>query len=185
MKMTKHIDENVLARGVRDHEIDSKTEAVSFVLREMDRKARSAEFRRDGSGLSADELRNAVDPDCDVLALRVAEESLGDGKRGSGRVPPTSLGRQTDLGFTIPAPDLINAACALHARVPVHTANLHFSRIDGLEVIPFPAQPPSGDFTRRHASRLINQPTIPASSHSARINLIFLKGDPELSEIIC
>ncbi len=85
MKMTMHIDEAILARVMRDHEIDSKTEAVSFALREMDRKARLAEFRRHGLGLSADELRNAVDPDYDVMALRVAEESPGYGKRRSGR----------------------------------------------------------------------------------------------------
>ncbi len=40
-------------------------------------------------------------------------------------------------GFTIPAPDIIIAACAVRARVPIFTADLHFDHVEDLEVIPF------------------------------------------------
>ena len=41
-------------------------------------------------------------------------------------------------GQTIPAQDILIAACALRAGVPVFTADKHFENIPGLMVIPFP-----------------------------------------------
>jgi len=41
------------------------------------------------------------------------------------------------LGRTIPAQDILIAACALRAGVPVFTADKHFQDIPGLMVIPF------------------------------------------------
>jgi predicted nucleic acid-binding protein len=43
-----------------------------------------------------------------------------------------SLDRQ---GVVLPAPDLLIAACALHANAAVLTADAHFSRIPGLRVL--------------------------------------------------
>src|SRR5476651_1684075 len=43
-----------------------------------------------------------------------------------------SLDRQ---GVVLPAPDLLIAACALHANATVLTADAHFSRIPGLRVL--------------------------------------------------
>ncbi len=40
-------------------------------------------------------------------------------------------------GGTIPAQDILIAACALRAGVPVLTADRHFDRIPGLPVLPF------------------------------------------------
>ena len=48
------------------------------------------------------------------------------------------LGWKLDrLGRAIPAQDILIAACALRARVPVLTADKHFHGIPGLIVIPF------------------------------------------------
>ncbi|MEY4490154.1 MAG: hypothetical protein RIQ79_2662 [Verrucomicrobiota bacterium] len=65
MKMTMHIDEELLARVMKDYEFPSKTEAVEAALREMDRQMRIREFRENGLGLTPDELANAVDPHYD------------------------------------------------------------------------------------------------------------------------
>ena len=43
------------------------------------------------------------------------------------------------LGRTVPAQDILIAACALRAGVPVLTADKHFEDIPGLMVIPFSA----------------------------------------------
>ena len=50
----------------------------------------------------------------------------------------TELGWEMDRrGRTIPAQDILIAACALRAGVPVLTADKHFQDIPGLMVIPF------------------------------------------------
>ena len=52
----------------------------------------------------------------------------------------TELGWKLDrLGRTIPAQDILIAACALRAGVPVLTSDKHFENIPGLMVILFPA----------------------------------------------
>ncbi len=71
MKMTMHIDEALLARVMETHGYETKTDAVEGALREMDRRARLAGFGREGLGLTPDELRNAVDPDYDLMASRI------------------------------------------------------------------------------------------------------------------
>ena len=51
----------------------------------------------------------------------------------------TELGWELDRrGRAIPAQDILIAACALRAEVPVLTADKHFQDIPGLMVIPFP-----------------------------------------------
>jgi len=73
MKMTMHIDEGILDRVMKWTGAGSKTEAVDLALKEMDRKARLAEFGKTGLGLSRAELMEAVDPSYDLMALRLAE----------------------------------------------------------------------------------------------------------------
>lgn len=73
MKMTMHIDELLLARVIEAYGCESKTDAVDFALREMDRRVRYREFIKNGLGLTAEELADAVDPHYDVMAMRVAE----------------------------------------------------------------------------------------------------------------
>ena len=88
MKMTMHIDEDLLKRVMRDYECSSKTEAVDMALRELDRRARLKEFAKNGLGLTPEELGNSVFPGYDPKDLSkynpassyVAEESRQYGK---------------------------------------------------------------------------------------------------------
>jgi Arc/MetJ family transcription regulator len=74
MKMTMHIDEALLDRVVDAFGFPSKTHAVDTALREMERRALFQGIVSAGLGLTAKEMRDAVDPDYDVLKLRVAEK---------------------------------------------------------------------------------------------------------------
>lgn len=65
MKMTMHIDEALLKRVMREYEFPSKTEAVEAALKELDRQMRLRDFRKNGLGLTPDELADAVDPHYD------------------------------------------------------------------------------------------------------------------------
>ena len=85
MKMTMHIDEELLKRVMEHHEFESKTEAVDFALREIDRKAKLRAYAKTGLGMTSEELKSAVDPDYDLMALRVAETPARYGKRRSRR----------------------------------------------------------------------------------------------------
>ncbi len=73
MKMTMHIDELLLERVIKAYGCESKTDAVDFALREMDRKVRFREFVEKGLGFTPEELGAAVDPNYDVHSMRVAE----------------------------------------------------------------------------------------------------------------
>jgi hypothetical protein len=70
MKMTMHIDEALLERVMREYEFPSKTEAVEAALRELDRQMRIRDFRKNGLGLTPEELGDAIYPDYDPEALR-------------------------------------------------------------------------------------------------------------------
>ncbi len=83
MKMTMHIDEALLASVMAEYGYESKTEAVEMVLREADRRAKLKKFATAGLGFTPEELRNAVDPDYDVMSLRVAETGSRYGKSGN------------------------------------------------------------------------------------------------------
>lgn len=74
MKMTMHIDEALLARVMDRYGLETKTDAVHFALNELDRKARLKAMLKDGLGLSAEDLEDAVYEDYDPLKLRVAED---------------------------------------------------------------------------------------------------------------
>ena len=81
MKMTMHIDEELLDRVIAAHGFASKTEAVEMALREMDRKHRLKEYFKNGLGWTKEEMKNAFDPNYDVMALRVADMPKKYGKR--------------------------------------------------------------------------------------------------------
>jgi len=51
----------------------TKTEAIHFALREVDRKAQLIDVLREGIGAAPDELRSMFDEASDPGALRVAE----------------------------------------------------------------------------------------------------------------
>jgi len=73
MKMTMHIDKDLLQRVMETYGYASKTEAVEMALRELDRRTRFREFGRTGLGLTPEELADAVDPNYDLMAMRIAE----------------------------------------------------------------------------------------------------------------
>ena len=85
MKMTMHIDEDLLDRVVKRFGCASKTEAVEMALREMDRKARFRDFAKTGLGFTAEELKNAVEPDYDISSLRVAEPTPAYGSKKTAK----------------------------------------------------------------------------------------------------
>lgn len=62
MKMTLHINEHVLAEVMSAHEFDTKTEAIDFALRELDRRAKLRAYRKNGMGMTKAELKSAVFP---------------------------------------------------------------------------------------------------------------------------
>jgi Arc/MetJ family transcription regulator len=78
MKMTMHIDEDLLERVMAAHGCKSKTEAVDMALREMARKAGFRAMVAALSPFTAAELKDAVEPSYDVAALRAAEPRTTD-----------------------------------------------------------------------------------------------------------
>ena len=62
MKMTMHIDEDVLDRVMKITGAKSKTAAVELALNEMARRHKMKELFSAGLGLTPEELRNAFDP---------------------------------------------------------------------------------------------------------------------------
>ncbi len=73
MKMTMHIDEELLKRVMKDYECETKTDAVDMALREMDRRKRFQKLGEKGLELTPEELGDAVDPNYDLNALRKAD----------------------------------------------------------------------------------------------------------------
>ena len=83
MKMTMHIDENLLESVMARFDLETKTDAVHYALRELDRRARLREVLEAGTGLSTEELKDAVFEDYDLKSLRAAEEPTKYGKHDS------------------------------------------------------------------------------------------------------
>lgn len=63
MKMTIEIDEKVLKAVMDEYGLETKTEAIHFALKELDRKAKLKVFAKEGLGLTPEELKDAVYPD--------------------------------------------------------------------------------------------------------------------------
>ncbi|MDB6080424.1 MAG: hypothetical protein JWO82_4171 [Akkermansiaceae bacterium] len=76
MKMTMHIDDDLLKRVMETYDLETKTDAVHFALRELDRRARMKKFLKEGLGLTPAELKGAVYPgyDPDQPVAKVAED---------------------------------------------------------------------------------------------------------------
>jgi len=73
MKMTMHIDADLLQRVMDTYGYVSKTETVEMALRELDRRKRFEELGRRGLEMTPEELADAVDPNYDLMKMRVAE----------------------------------------------------------------------------------------------------------------
>jgi Arc/MetJ family transcription regulator len=65
MKMTMHIDEDVLDRVMKITGAKTKRAAVEIALNEMARRHKLKELFSAGLGLSPEELKNAFDPASD------------------------------------------------------------------------------------------------------------------------
>jgi len=52
-----------------------------MALREMDRKVRLKEYFKNGMGWTKEQMKNAFDPNYDVMAFRVAETPKKNGRR--------------------------------------------------------------------------------------------------------
>jgi Arc/MetJ family transcription regulator len=85
MKMTMYIDDALLARVMEATGATSKTKAIDLALREMDRKAKLVKLSAAGLGLTADELKDAIDPAYDLEAMRRHETPTTYGRKPRSR----------------------------------------------------------------------------------------------------
>jgi hypothetical protein len=85
MKMTMHIDEDILAEVMKITGVASKTGAVEMALNEMVRKYRFKKIAKAGLGLTAEELKNVWEEPFAEESLRVAEEAPTYGRKRSRR----------------------------------------------------------------------------------------------------
>ena len=89
MKMTMHIDEDVLDRVMKRTGAKTKTAAVEIALNEMARRHKMKELFAAGLGLTPDELKNAFDPhslpDESQRLMAVAEDEAFHGKPDPAR----------------------------------------------------------------------------------------------------
>lgn len=75
MKMTMHIDEDVLAEVMKITGVASKTKAVETALNEMVRKHKFKTLAKAGLGLTSEELKNVWEDPFPEDSLRVAEDA--------------------------------------------------------------------------------------------------------------
>lgn len=85
MKMTMHIDDGLLERVMVATGASSKTAAIDLALREMDRRAKLVKLCHEGLGLSADELRDAIDPNYDLDVMRRTETPVSYARKPRSR----------------------------------------------------------------------------------------------------
>ena len=79
---------DVYGPGVTAKEVlaaDSKTKAIDLALREMDRRATLSKLAAEGLGLSAEELRETVDPAYDLAEMRRKETPVNYGRKSRSR----------------------------------------------------------------------------------------------------
>ncbi len=81
MKLTMHIDAELLARVMEATGTTSKTKAVDLALREMDRKAKLMNLSAAGLGLEPDELKDALDPAYHLEEMRRRETPTHYGRK--------------------------------------------------------------------------------------------------------
>lgn len=74
MKITLNVDDALLDRVVKTTGSKTKTAAIDYALREVDRRARLTEVLGKGTGLRGKELANMFDPASDPNTLRAAED---------------------------------------------------------------------------------------------------------------
>ena len=85
MKMTMHIDDDLLARVMEATGATSKTKAIDLALREMDRRAKLIKLSSAGLGLEPDELKEAIDPAYNLEEMRRRETPTSYGRKPRSR----------------------------------------------------------------------------------------------------
>ncbi len=85
MKMTMHIDDELLARVMAATGATSKTAAIDLALREIDRRTKLARLAAEGLGLGPEELKDAVDPAYDLEGMRRRERPVIYGRKPRAR----------------------------------------------------------------------------------------------------
>ncbi len=80
MKVTMNIDDDLLERVMKASGIKSKTGAVNHTLREWDRRHRLAAMLEKINERTDEELFDAIDPNYDIMASRLAETAALYGK---------------------------------------------------------------------------------------------------------
>jgi Arc/MetJ family transcription regulator len=85
MKMTMYIDDDLLARVMEATGAETKTKAIDLALREMDRRARLVKMANAGLGMSALELKDAVDPAYSLENMRRMEGPVNYGRKSRTR----------------------------------------------------------------------------------------------------
>ncbi|HKK18706.1 MAG TPA: type II toxin-antitoxin system VapB family antitoxin [Opitutales bacterium] len=74
MKITLNVDDALLDRVVDSTGAKTKTAAIDFALREVDRRTELTKVLARGSGISGEELATLFDPASDPAVMRVAED---------------------------------------------------------------------------------------------------------------
>ena len=85
MKMTMHINEDILEDVMKITGVPSKTKAVEVALTEMVRRHRLKELGKKGLGLTAAELKTAWEDPFPEETLKVAERAPVYGRKGTRR----------------------------------------------------------------------------------------------------
>lgn len=85
MKMTMHIDEDILAEVVKITGVESKTKAVETALTEMVRRYRLKEIGKKGLGLTSEELKDAWEDPFHEESLKAAEAPAIYGRKSARR----------------------------------------------------------------------------------------------------
>ena len=85
MKMTMFVDEALLARVMEAAGTTNKTKAIDLALREMDRRAKLMKLSEAGLGLTADELKEVIDPAYNLEEMRHREIPTHYGRKPHSR----------------------------------------------------------------------------------------------------
>jgi Arc/MetJ family transcription regulator len=85
MKMTMHINEDILDEVVKITGVESKTKAVETALTEMVRRSRLKAKLSKGLGLTAAELKNAWEDPFPEATAKAAETPVKHGRKGARR----------------------------------------------------------------------------------------------------
>ena len=85
MKMTLHIDDKLVARVMKFTGCKTKTDAIDYALKEIDRRAKLTDLLGDDWGMTSKDWAGAFNPNYDLAALRAAETPEPHGRQPRSR----------------------------------------------------------------------------------------------------